>query len=105
MAVKRYALAAAFLLAGPSVALAHHNEKQSMQGPQQGSVECVPEQQPPPQAGARLESDIHPVSGFEAGAYQWTPGTVPSAKTPKPSKVKERYSVSAGSVASAKTPK
>jgi hypothetical protein len=100
--VKRYALAAAFLLAGPSAALANHEKQGS--APMQQGADCVPEQ------GAQLQqpgvqSDIKPVSGFEAGTYQWTPGTKPSAKTPKPSKIKERYSVSAGQTPSAKTPK
>jgi hypothetical protein len=98
--VKRIALAA-FLLAGPSVALANH-EKQGSTEMQQGSADCVP-QQGAQQGGA--QSDIKPVSGFEAGTYQWVPGTKPSAKTPKPSKIKERYSVSAGATPSAKTPK
>jgi hypothetical protein len=55
-------------------------------------------QPPAPPEGA--QATCVPSVSYEAG-----PGSVPSAKTPKPSRVVEKYSIAAGQTASAKTPK
>ncbi|HZS41996.1 MAG TPA: hypothetical protein VFF06_34440 [Polyangia bacterium] len=102
--MKRYALVAVGLLVGAPLALANEANTNDLQ-------QCPPGQMLVP-------SEKQPVAGFDTDQPAQQPqqpmpaeGTfqsgkvVPSAKTPKPSKIKSKEKVPQGTVPSAKTPK